>query len=90
MNMNDRSTVGKIYRGADGGNETRTGLSRRSGGRWFGRRVCDLMGTFWKVMGAFMWGRSTRTTALWVCTVVEKLRVGGGLEAGTIGALCTC
>ena len=31
--MNDRSTVGKIYRGADGGNEMRTGLSRRSGGR---------------------------------------------------------
>lgn len=52
-----------------------------------GRRVCDLMGTFWKVMGAFMLGRRIRTTALWVWTVVEKLRVGGGgFEAGAKGA----
>jgi hypothetical protein len=45
------------------------------------------MGTFWKVMGAFMLGRRIRTTALWVCTVVEKLRVWGGFEAGAKGAL---
>ena len=90
MKMNDRSTVGKIYRGADGGSEMRTGLSRRSGGRCFGKRVCDLMGTFWKVIGAFMLGRRTRTTALWVCTVVEKLRVWGGFEAGAGSARAAC
>lgn len=56
----------------------RTGLSRRSGGLWFGRRVCCLMGTFWNWMGLFMFGKNTRTMALCVCTVVEKLRACAG------------
>jgi hypothetical protein len=54
IKMNDRSVVGNIYRGGAGGSEMRTGLSRRRGGRWFGRRVCCLMGTFWNTIGAFI------------------------------------
>lgn len=37
-----------------------------------------------------MLGRKTRTRALWVCTVVEKLRVWGGFGVGAAGALAGC
>jgi len=87
MKMNERSVVGKMYRGGAGGNDIRTGLSRRRGGRWFGRRVCCFMGTFWKCIGFFMLGKNTRTMALWVCTVVEKLRACGDFWAGPGGTL---
>lgn len=52
-----------------------------------GRRVCDFMGTFWKCIGPFMFGRKTRTMALCVCVVVEKLRAGGGFWLGPGGTL---
>jgi hypothetical protein len=39
IKMNDRSTAGNIYLGGVSGNEILTGLSRRRGGRWSGRRV---------------------------------------------------
>ena len=39
IKINDRSTAGNMYLGGVSGNEIRTGLSRRSGGRWSGRRV---------------------------------------------------
>ena len=62
MNMNERSTAGNMYRGALSGSEMRTGLSRRSGGRWSGSFVYCRTNVLPYVTASFMPGICMRTT----------------------------
>lgn len=85
MKMNDRSTDGKIYLGGFEGRDTRTGLSRRRGGRCCGKRVCCFTGTPVNIIGSFMLGRKTRIWTLETCVVLENDRLSG---AGFGGSCC--
>jgi hypothetical protein len=88
MKMKERSTDGNMYLGGRLGREIRTGLSRLSGGLWYGSLVYRCTGTSAKAMGLFMPGKSTRTCIFPRSWVVEKERIGGddfGME--TLGWL---
>ena len=77
MNMKDRSIDGKIYRIGISGKDIRTGLSRRSGGRWWGSRVCWLTGTAEKTMGSVIPSSKIRICTFPILAVLENDRLGG-------------
>ena len=77
MNMKERSLLGKTYRAIWSGRDTRTGLSRRKGGRCCGRRVCSFLGTLGTATRFAMPGKLIVTDTLPSSTEVENERFGG-------------
>lgn len=82
--MKDRSVEGKMYLGGWPGSEMRTGLSRRSGGRCWGSRVCCLFGTVEYGIGWAMPGMKTTTGTFPIRVVLENDLLGGD-DLGAVG-----
>ncbi len=86
MKMNDRSVDGKMYRMGMSGKDMRTGLSRRSGGRWWGRRVCLFKGTDENIFGSTILPKKTRTCIFPTWVDPENDRLGGCVFVGDFWA----
>ena len=70
------------------GMEIRTGLSLRSGGRWWGSRVCELAGTPEKTIGSDIPVRNMRTCIFPIRVVFENDLFGGRVLGGVFNTCC--